>query len=258
MMSDQGKQRAIENRSLEDRAYDLFGELLLERETAALLAEIEAEKARGVSTALDAFYAKQDAKNLKAIHNHFRRHRARVFFHETLPRIGQIAAIVIAMVAVAGSVAIATSQTFRVQVMQLLVNAEKEYTELKLQEDPAASFDVPAEWVGENYPSFIPKGFTLGVVHSNIDFSSVTYMDTAGEMRKINFAELGESAESNLDTEDAVLEPVQINGHQGMLATKKNKISAYWDDGRHYFILIAEGLDRSTFLTIAAGVVRVR
>ena len=61
-----------------------------------------------------------------------------------------------------------------------------------------------------------------------------------------------------MGTEDAVLESIQINGHQGMLVIKERKISAYWDDGRHYFILITEGLDRSTFLSIATGVVRVR
>lgn len=121
MMSDKGKHLIPEERNLEDRAYDLFGELLLERETAALLAEIEADKARGDTAQMDAFFAKQDAKNLETILRHFRRLRARIFFRETLPRIGQIAAIVVAVVAVAGSVAIATSHTIRVQVMQLLV-----------------------------------------------------------------------------------------------------------------------------------------
>ena len=258
MMSNSGKLLIPEDRSLEDRAYDLFGEMLLQRETAALLAEIEAEKARGDTAEMDAFFTKQDAKNLERIQRHFRRHRARVFFRQTLPRVGQIAAIIIAVVAVAGSVAIATSHTLRVQVMQLLVNIEEEYTELKLQEDPAASFDIPAEWGGENYPSFIPEGFILGAVHSNPGYSSVSFIDTTDTGRKINFSELGESAETNLDTEDAVLESIQINGHQGVLVIKDRKISAYWDDGRHYFILITEGLDKSTFLSIATGVVRVR
>ena len=258
MMSDKQKPLVPKDRSLEDRAYDLFGEMLIERETATLLAEIDAEKARGDTAEMDAFFAKQDAKNLERIQRHFRRHRARVLFRETLPRIGQVAAIVIAVVAVAGSVAIATSHTLRVQVMQLLVNMDEEYTELSLRENPAASFDIPAEWGGENYPSFIPNGFTLGVVHSNADYSSVSYSDMTDTGRKINFSELGESAETNLDTEDAVLESIQINGHQGMLVIKEKKISAYWDDGRHYFILITEGLDRSTFLSIATRVVRVR
>jgi len=258
MMSNRGKSLIPEDRSLEDRAYDLFGEMLLQRETAALLAEIEAEKARGDTAEMDAFFTKQDAKNLERIQRHFRRHRARVFFRQTLPRVGQIAAIIIAVVAVAGSVAIATSHTLRVQVMQLLVNIEEEYTELKLQEDPAASFDIPAEWGGENYPSFIPEGFILGAVHSNPGYSSVSYIDMTEAGRKINFSELGESAETNLDTEDAVLESIQINGHQGVLVIKERKISSYWDDGRHYFILITEGLDRSTFLSIATDVVRVR
>ena len=258
MMRDKGKPLIPEDRSLEDRAYDLFGEILLQRETAALLTEIEAEKARGDTAEMDAFFAKQDVKNLEKIQRHFRRHRARVFFRETLPRIGQIAAIVIAVFTAAGSVAIATSHTLRVQVMQLLITIEEEYTELKLQEDSAASFDIPAEWGGENYPSFIPDGFTLGAVHSNPGYSSVSYSDTTGEGRKLYFSELGESAEANLDTEASTIKPIQVHGYHGTMAIKGTKISAYWDDGRHYFILITEGLDESAFLQVADGVVRVR
>ena len=258
MMTDNRKQVIPEDRTLQDRAYDLFGELLLERETAALLAEIDAEQARGETAKMDAFFVNQDVKNLERIRRHFARHRARVFFRETLPRIGQISAIVIASVAVAGSVAIATSHTVRVQVMQLLVNIEEEYTELKLREDTAASFDIPAEWGGENYPSFIPDGFVLGAVHSNPGYSTVIYTDLIGEGRKLYFSELGESAETNLDTEASIIEPIQINQHQGTMAIKEGKISAYWDDGRHYFILITEGLDESVFLRVAEGVIRVR
>ena len=51
-----------EDRSLEDRAYDLFGEMLIERETAALLAEIEAEKARGDTAEMDAFLQSRTRK----------------------------------------------------------------------------------------------------------------------------------------------------------------------------------------------------
>ena len=191
MMSDKQKPLVPEDRSLDDRAYDLFGEMLLQQETAALLAEIEAEKARGDTAQMDAFFAKQDAKNLEGIQRHFRRHRARVFFRDTLPRIGQIAAIVIAVVAVAGSVAIATSHTLRVQVMQLLVNIEEEYTELKLQEDPAASFEIPAEWCGENYPSFIPDDLVAAMVFSYPDNNSIELIDKRTGAVRGEFSEYG-------------------------------------------------------------------
>ena len=258
MMSDKGKHLIPEERNLEDRAYDLFGELLLERETAALLAEIEADKARGDTAQMDAFFAKQDAKNLETILRHFRRLRARIFFRETLPRIGQIAAIVVAVVAVAGSVAIATSHTIRVQVMQLLVNAENEYTELKLQEDPAASFDVPAEWGGDNYPSFIPDGLVAGMVFSYPDNNSIELIDKRTGAVKGQFSEYGADTEANIDTEDAVQEPVTIGLNNGFLDKKENRVSIYWGDGRKYFVLTILDHDESTVIRIAERVVRIK
>lgn len=257
-MSNRGKPLIPEDRSLEDRAYDLFGELLLQRETAALLAEIEAEKARGDTAEMDAFFAKQDAKNLERIQRHFRRHRARVFFRQTLPRIGQIAAIVIAVVAVAGSVAIATSHTLRVQVMQLLVNIEEEYTELKLQENPAASFDIPAEWGGENYPSFIPDSLVAGMVFSYPDNNSVELIDKRTGAVKGQFSEYGADTEANIDTEDAVQESVMIGLNNGFLVKKETRVSLYWGDGRKYFVLTISDHDESTVIRIAESVVRIK
>jgi hypothetical protein len=258
MMSDKQKPLVPEDRSLDDRAYDLFGEMLLQQETAALLAEIEAEKARGDTAEMDAFFAKQDAKNLDVIQRHFRRHRARVFFRETLPRIGQIAAIVIAVVAVAGSVAIATSHTLRVQVMQLLVNIEEEYTELKLQEDPAASFDIPAEWGGENYPSFIPDSMVAGMVFSYPDSNSVELIDKRTGAVKGQFSEYGADTEVNIDSEDAVQEPVMIGLNAGYLVKKGNRLSLYWDNGRKYFILMVSDLEKDATVRIAESIVRIK
>ena len=258
MMSDKRKPLIPEDRSLEDRAYDLFGELLLQRETAALLAEIEAEKARGETTEMDTFFAKQDKKNLEAIQRHFKRHRAQVFFRETLPRIGQIAAIVVAVVAVAGSVAIATSHTIRVQMMKLLVNIEEEYTELKLQEDPTASFDIPAEWGGENYPSFLSDSLVAGMVFSYPDSNSVELIDQKTGAVMGQFSEYGAATEANIDTEDAIQEPVMIGLSQGCLVKKGNRLSLYWDNGRKYFVLMISDQDEATVVRMAESVVRIK
>lgn len=57
-MKDNSRNRIGErpmDRSLNDKAYDLFGELLLEQETNKLLEEIEDEKARGDTAEMDAF-----------------------------------------------------------------------------------------------------------------------------------------------------------------------------------------------------------
>lgn len=244
-------------RSFEEKTFDLFGELMIERETQELLEEIEADKANGNTAEMDAFFERYDKQNLERINSFFRRQKMRKFFSKTLPKIGQIAAIFIAVIALAGGVAVATSHTVRVRVMELLVNIEEEYTELSLHENPEASFDIPADWQGENYPFYIPDGMELFKVHSFVGESHVEYTDKDDPTLRCNFAELSESVTSNVDTENAEISPTLIRGNAGVVIKKGTTIMIYWNNERHYFVINAENIEIETVLQIARSVIRV-
>ena len=246
-----------ENRSLDERAYDLFGEMLLERETRAMLSEIEAENTRGDTTEYDLFVAHEKNRNVEKIRRYFARRKARVFFHQTLPKIGQVAAVVIATLTVAGGVAFAASPSVRVQVMKLLVKMEKQYSEISLVEDQAASFVVPEGWNGAYFPARIPERFALYAVHSDAGYHSVEYVEPETEENRINFAEFDDSTEMNIDTENAEIQNVMINGNAGLLSLKENRIIICWSDGREGFVLTTKTLDQQSALAIAESVTRI-
>ena len=142
----------FDDRSIDDKAYDLFGALLLEQETNRLLDELEKERAHGATIEMDAFFAEQDQRNLKQINNYFRRQHTKKLLTKTLPKVLQIVAILISCVSIVGGIALATNETVRVRVMKLLATMSDEYTSLKLIEDEDASFDIPTGWQGKNFP----------------------------------------------------------------------------------------------------------
>ena len=53
--------------SLEDKAYDLLGDMLVERNTARYMHELEEDAARGEDAEMEAFFARQDQENLKSL-----------------------------------------------------------------------------------------------------------------------------------------------------------------------------------------------
>lgn len=246
------------NRSLSDKAYDLFGELLLEQETNQLLEEIEDEKSRGETSEMDAFFAAHDQKNLKHIHSYFHRQHIKKLLTRTLPKAIQVAAIFIACISIAGGIALATNETVRVYVMKLITVMSDEYTSLKLVEDEEASFDVPTDWQGDNYPSYLPADLQVASMHSFMDYNSVAYRGKENIQIKLDFSELGSEAETNLDTENASVSAVMVQNYPGLLATKEVKNSLCWSDGQHYFILLAENIDKDTLVRIAENVKRIR
>lgn len=246
------------DRSLNDKAYDLFGELLLEQETNQLLKEIEDEKANSAADEMDAFFAAHDQKNLKQIHSYFHRQHVKKLLTRTLPKAIQVAAIFIACISIAGGIALATNETVRVYVMKLITTMSDEYTSLKLVEDEDASFDVPVGWQGDNYPSFIPAGLEIASVNSYAENNTATYKNAETSELQMSFSELGSNAETNLDTEGATVRAAMVHDFPAFIAVKENGISIYWSNGHNYFILFAQNMDEGIVLRIAENVKNIR
>lgn len=241
--------------SLQDKAYDLLGDMLVERNTARYMQEMEEDAARGGNAEMEAFFARQDQENLKKIQAYAQKQRNRRFLGHTLPRMAQIAAVIIALVSLAGGVALATSQAVRVQVMKLLLQVEEEYTELSLVEDEAASFDVPAEWQGSSFPAYIPEGMKL---EQSIDGNYVVYRGETDRTKKMSFSESDASTVTNIDTEDATVRAVMIQNHQGYIAVKENAVHVFWSDGLHYYIVSTNGIGEDETMQISQSVTKIR
>lgn len=244
-------------RSIQDRAYDLLGDMLIERDVSAFMKDLEDEAERDNASEVEAFFARLDRLNMERIQRYCKKAQARHFFKHTLPRIGQIAAVIIAVISVGCGVGFATSKTIRVTIMRLLLNAQKQYTEVKLVEDEATSFDVPAEWRGECYPSYIPDNLEVAQVTSTFEHSIVDYRDSHTGSIALTFIESGPSAESNIDTENAQVSMRIINGYQCHIVKKDASISVFWTDGMRFYLLICDGINEDEAISIAEGVRRI-
>ncbi|MCI5956689.1 MAG: DUF4367 domain-containing protein [Clostridiales bacterium] len=248
------KNEILSGRSLQDRAYDLLGQMLVERETERLLRELEQDRACGHTTEMDAFFARQDRGNLARIQAYCRKQGTKRLLEHTLPRIGKIASVVIAVIVLAGGAAIATSHTVRVRVMRLLVEMEESHTAVKFAEDEEASFDVPAGWKGDSFPSYIPDDLELLKADGRKTMSYVEYADSQKSEIVLQFLELNESAKVNVDTENATLNAIIINGQQGYIAVKDSTVKLFWSNSRKFFLLVTKGMPIEETIKIATSV----
>lgn len=162
-----------------------------------------------------------------------------------------VAACVVLLLGIAAPIAIAKVDFIRVRVLQLLIDVQEEYTELSLVEDEAASFDVPMNWRGAYYPSYIPEGYEL----SDLDplVNDVVYTNSKGE--RIVFSECDQATETNIDSEDAVLSYDAVNGATALIL-EKNGTMISWSDGIKYFIVLTD-IPKEESLKIANSVRRI-
>lgn len=173
---------------------------------------------------LDKRLAQGESAQLRRIDRALRRIERRKMMRNTLPKVGRVAAALLLCFYLSLSVAMAASPDVRVNLMNFFMNIEPRYTSFGF-EDTGTFVDVPAEWTGYYYPTYIPEGFEL----YGLDYYGVYFKRADGAM--LDFEEIGSDSSGNLDTENAEISYISINGHTALLAEKGQWTSVLWSVG---------------------------
>ena len=240
-----------ESTDIRDRAYDLFGELLAKNEITDILAELGAEQ--DASDESEAFLKRCDERSMKVIDQYSQKERTRRLFFQTLPHMGRIAAVVIAVIALAGCTAFAASETVRTYLFMFLIQTTDEYTHLSLIPNESEYVDIPVEWSGSYYPTYIPEG----LVPVSVDDHDVCF--SYGETRPLLvFGEYDENSVVQIDTEGAETRLTMIHGQPAYISTKNTSIKIYWSEGTRYFVMIFRDMSEQIAMSVAESVTQIR
>ena len=173
-----------------------------------------------------------------------------------LPRLGKALAILLIILAIGMPAAIATIPPVRARVMELIFETLRQYTRVSLREKAGTGVEVPAEWGGEYYPSYIPEGYEFDEVLGGTHVRNVYYLSNKGH--KLRFSEYGEGTSTRLDTENAVVKFFMINGNPGMLVEKNGRSTVTWSENDRYFVLSADNMSGDSVMIIADSIVRIK
>ena len=149
--------------------------------------------------------------------------------------------------------AVAAVPTIRKRVANFLIQTNEEYSSLSLAESPDTSSSVPDEWKGECFPSYVPEDFELQPFDPN--FTRVYYLNASGDL--LDFAEYLTDAYVNIDTEEAIIQNIKVNGMPAILSTKGARVKVVWSDFNHYFVLTLDG-DPDTAMRIVNSLERIK
>lgn len=244
--------------SIQDSAYDLFGDMLLKKETKEICEEIESEKGTEAETVMTDFFIQNEQKHLQIINHNCRGSKGSLINHiHVYHKIIQIAAVLIVCLALAGGIALAASPYIRIQVMRLLANVTPEYTELSFSIE--REMNIPAEWQGMYYPSVVPDKSYVSFLESNEIFSRVTYSTEASQNEWIlSFVEYEEPVNMRIDTEGSNHTNSIINGYEVSITEKEGLISLYWNDGQRLLVLHTRDISLSETITYASNILLVK
>ena len=110
-----------------------------------------------------------------------------------------------------------------------------------------SGMNVPEEWQGKYYLSYIPEGYYLEYANG----FGVSYIDGMGG--KLKFDENLHGIRSANDTENVIIDNVMLNDVQAMVTEKDGWITIIWSMNDRYFVMEINE-DRETALRVAVSV----
>ena len=185
-----------------------------------------------------------------------RKRDMRIFVHYIVPPLSKavtIAAGILLVFFVSFSAAFAVSSSVRYRVMELLIHVTDEYTTFGLGE--VDNIEIPAEWFGQYYPSYIPEDYEIDEFYGNEEAPGVIFADSSGN--QLDFAEHDEMSTLVIDTENAVVTYTTVHDLEAMVVEKGRWVAVVWAENDRYFCLTAN-TDADTVLQVARSVIKIK
>ena len=179
-----------------------------------------------------------------------------------VPRVVEIAACVVLAVAVATPFAI---EFIRSAVMKLLIRIDWEegVMQMNLVEDEGAAFNVPADWPGEYFPSYLPEGLEVTWRSTSVVNPCIEYTSESG-MQVVSFDEASSNTTGVYGIEGAVISYMDINGQTAVVIETEhpeNEADYYvgitWDNGEKWFSVDTSGIPKEETIKIARSVKKI-
>ena len=178
-------------------------------------------------------------------------------FFTVVPRTMRFAVAALGILCIGLTTAFASNETFRVRVFSMFAEDHGQYTAVRLQEDKQKAFDVPAEWEGIYYPTYIPDGFdVVNVENLSGQIFLISFENKNNEY--LTFEEMTEDAESNIDTENARVYYTEIHGNTALVSVKADLTIVSWNEQNRTLSVVFDGEVEEDALKVAKSVTRIK
>lgn len=178
-----------------------------------------------------------------------------------IPKIMEIAACLILVAAIGTTIAIAKDESFRSAVMQLLIQIDQDegVANIRFEENAGEAFDVPADWLGEYYPSRIPAGFTVAEMSQYEEFPRVVYSSRDG--KEIRFNENSYNTISTQGIEEADVSQITIHDRLALMVVDDTPGDSYcritWSNDEKWFVMSTINMTKEETVELAESVRKI-
>lgn len=192
------------------------------------------------------FSSELDEK-IKSIINQYNRKESLKKFRGISAKLLKSAAVVFFILFIGSSILLFSVEAFRVKAINFIMEIKKEYTEIRTK-SPGEDAALKEIYL----PDYIPEGFEISKTEVFSASKIIHYSNDKGQV--IAFAQYNnENASLRIDTEEAKVEKIVINGSEGLLVEKEQLITILWHNDNFSFYLKSK-TDKDLLIKIAESI----
>ncbi|MBQ9300429.1 MAG: DUF4367 domain-containing protein [Clostridia bacterium] len=165
-------------------------------------------------------------------------------------RLLKFAALLILLVNMAITIAVAASDTIRVRVLQFLMQNTPSYTQIKFV-PTGIEIEIPVDWSEDYFPTYIPQGFYMKKVEPYKEAALVVYENDRNQRIEIEIC--GPGAVAQVDSENAEMFNISIQGHSATVMQKNGWTRIVWNVGDRY-IMVRSNTDYENTISVAESI----
>lgn len=186
-------------------------------------------------------------EKVKSIINQYNKKENLKKFRRASWRLLQRAAVIFFIFFIGSSILLFSVEAFRVKTINFIMETTKEYTEIKTE-----SSGEDAALKGMYLPDYIPDGFEISKTELLSASKIIRYTNDKNQL--IVFVQYkNENSSLRIDTEEAEVEKISINGFEGLLVEKEQLITILWHNEKSSFYL-KSNIDKNLLIKMGESI----
>ncbi len=167
-------------------------------------------------------------------------------------KFGKRAAIIFVVFGLVTTATIFSVDAFRVKFLNMIIEVEEKYSAIHFEETYAVDVagNIPQNW-DNYYPAVLPEGYKF---KSAVDLESIkNIVFENGDSKELHFSQMSISTDIQIDTENAEVSNIKVNGMEGIASVKEGYCILVWHDDNHIFNLLGY-VEKPLMIKIAESV----
>ena len=155
---------------------------------------------------------------------------------KSISKIGKRAAIIVVVFGLVTTVTIFSVDAFRIKFLNMIIEVSEKFSAISFKGTNTVDItgNLPKSW-DSYYPTVLPDGYKFKRAVDSGETKIIIFEN--GDSKELRFSQSPITSDTQMDTENAVVSEIKINGMEGICSVKEGYCMLLWHDDDFVFWL---------------------